>query len=164
MNANEIIDFLAATPTHTQRYEIQLPNCYYKYDSEADLLGIRKSNFCDEFEVKMTKSDFKADSRKSVSVLNENRRGRQVLKMEALESGLLSINYFWYAAPDGLITADEVPEFAGLVTLCQSPRGYTYANVVKNAKRLHSKKVSEAFKYKVAKKGMYRYWDMRRKK
>lgn len=172
MKANEIINILANSHTNQSRYEIQLPNCYYQHDSEADLFAIRKSGFCDEFEVKISRSDFLADAKKVVQYRQpvsgeygylKERAPYNKPKLDALSSGELKINYFWYVVPEGLITIEEVPTFAGLIQICVGLKGKKYLETLQTPKRLHKNKLSDEFKYKTAKKAVFRYWDLRAK-
>jgi len=49
-----------------ERYELLATNIFLDWQSnEMDLLGIRKSGFIDEIEIKLTKADFKADFKKN---------------------------------------------------------------------------------------------------
>jgi len=56
---------------NSDRYEMLLPNVYVKNSCEMDLLGVRKSGFIDEIEIKMSKSDFNADFKKTSLVETE---------------------------------------------------------------------------------------------
>lgn len=49
---------------HT-RYLLMADNMYVSWHNEMDIFGLRKSGFCDEFEIKHSVSDFKADFKKS---------------------------------------------------------------------------------------------------
>jgi len=96
---------------------------YLFYQSECDVLSLLKSGYITEFEVKISRSDFKADARKSKWKFFDNR----------IETGIP--NYFYYACKEGLISKDEIQDYAGLVHV--DKKG---CHVVKKAKRLHSHK------------------------
>ena len=72
---------------------------------EADILEITKSGYSYEYEVKISRADFKQDLLK---------RKYDVLKHDLLKNGN-HVNYFSYVVPEGLVSVDEVPEFAGLI-------------------------------------------------
>ena len=72
---------------------------------EADILEITKAGYAYEYEVKLTKADFRQDC---------NKRKYNILKHDVIRNGN-RINYFFYVVPKGLISINEVPEFAGLV-------------------------------------------------
>lgn len=71
---------------------------------EYDVLAITRSGMIEEYEVKISRSDFKADKKKGKIQLYEN---------FGMESRCVP-NYFAYVCPDGLISVEEVPSFAGL--------------------------------------------------
>lgn len=171
MNEGKVIDMLATYPMHTQRYELIIPNCFIQADSEADLFCIRKSGLCDEFEVKTSRSDFLNDKKKFVRFRDMTRdeykeftwdaRSKSPnykLKSEALLNGDLCINYFWYVVLDGVATIDDMPEYAGLIIIYKDKR---YPKVIKEPKKLHSKKLTDEQKYQFARKSNYRYWTLR---
>lgn len=69
---------------------------------ETDVLVLRKSGTTTEIEVKVSRSDFKADFRKTAKhkqMIAGYRHGPQ---------------YFYYACPEGMIKPEEVPDYAGL--------------------------------------------------
>lgn len=90
----------------SKRYEM---TGLYVYDWESDYLAITKSNYVYECEIKISRSDFIADQKKQ--------RKHLILegKNFALKTNGEYPNYFYYAVPDGLISVDEVPEYAGLI-------------------------------------------------
>jgi len=57
-------NILGQLDDHIKRYDVMVPRCMTQTDSEADLLGIRKSGFCDEFEIKLSRDDFLKDRKK----------------------------------------------------------------------------------------------------
>ena len=137
--------------TLNKKYEMMIPNCYTQFDNEADMFCFRKSGFVDEFEIKLSKADFKNDAKKNV-FLFESRTFAP--KYESLVSGNMS-NYFWYVYPSDLgIDINDVPEWAGVITL--SSRG---ASIIRQAKRLHGVKMSLVDRYSQIKKLGYRFWN-----
>ena len=87
---------------------------------EQDVLSILKSGYVAEYEVKVSRSDFKADAKKSK------------WKSYALKIERHMPNYFSYVCPPGMIKEYEVQSFAGLI--------YAHDNhleVIKKAKILH---------------------------
>jgi len=164
---------LARNHLFFQRYEMMLPNVFTSHDNEVDFLGIRKSGFCDEFEIKLSRSDFMADKKKFVMWREPSQEeyrlsfggwdDRQNLdwykpKHEALEQGLMMVNYFTFAVPAGLVSVNEVPEFAGLIEVMEDRR----LKWLKEPVRLHRNKLTDSQKYQLARKGAYRYWNIRK--
>ncbi|ATI17470.1 hypothetical protein AP1_0043 [Aeromonas phage AP1] len=151
-----------------KKYDLIVPNCFYTHDLEADLLAFRKSGFRDEFEIKISRADFKNDVKKMVKIWPERDNGRrykadleEMTKYEALEKGRL-LNYFWYIVPHGLITPEEIPTFAGLMyieTVNRHNQKYQF-RVIKDAKRLHGNKSSQEDYDKSLRKLGYRYWNL----
>lgn len=147
-------------------YDIGVPNCYTSHDNEADLFFIRSSGFCDEIEVKVSRSDFLADKNKRVhyrqSESNEwywKENGLEFApytktKYDALVDGDMMANYFWYAIKEGIGGIDDIPKFAGLITVNESGS----VRVLRAPDRLHKRKLTDADKYKISKKCCYRFW------
>lgn len=135
----------------------------FVFEWESDKLIITRSGYAYEFEVKISKSDFKADFKK------EDKHTILEGKKEFLPSydKVLGIwkelqadnyrtakfkkpNYFYYAVPEGLIDVNDVPEYAGLIYVL--PEGEKKSKdgkwcwdgfyVVKSAPKLHGTKYS----------------------
>ncbi len=167
-------------------YDIFVPNCYTSHDNEADLLALRRSRLCDEFEVKISRSDFMHDRKKVVNVRDHvfdpsnnvlewqewekvcegipksKLKGIpapwQKLKHDALRDGDMITNYFWYVTPKDLVGLDELPDFAGLIHINE----FGELNIVRKPKKLHAGKVDDATAYNIIRKLAYRFWDYRR--
>lgn len=164
-----VIKLLSTTSTFRSRYELLVPNCFISQhgDIEADLFAIRHSGFADEFEVKLTRADFMADRKKLMRVrplLPEeymlprdqiNQNAGCVTKEEAHRQGLLPVNYFWYVVKAGIVTVDDLPDYAGLIEVTDGG----YIRVIRSAKRLKPRKLDDSERYKFALKLHYRFWD-----
>lgn len=72
----------------------------FTFLSEMDVCSISPSNMVYEFEVKISRSDFLADKKKS--------------KWSAAPIEKYYPNYFSYCCPTDLINASEIQDFAGL--------------------------------------------------
>jgi len=169
MNEKKIIKALAQNGDNQRRYSLMVPNCYTSFDNEADLFAIRKSGFCDEFEVKVTRSDFLADAKKRVScrVLSQQEsiewyhnpegvRPDTKAKHDALQDGDLDANYFWYVVKEGICKPEEVPGFAGLIVV----KDGCSLSVVQMPTRLHSRKLDMEKRFNYARKAGYRFWRL----
>lgn len=172
-----IQDAIVLYGDHRRRYELMVPNCYTSHDNEADVLAVRKSGLCDEFEIKVSRSDFFNDAKKIVATRqadwrngeyhewNQNGSPRpapwEKLKYDALLAGEMTCNYFWYVIKEGIVTPDEVPEWAGLITVRDDPFPYRLHRVIRHPKRLHANKMSDKELYKLTRKLHFRYWSMR---
>lgn len=106
----------------TKKYEL----CnLFVYNWESDYLAITRSGIAYECEIKISRQDFLNDSKKHNKHL-------------IISEGRLPVgrpNYFYYAVPEGLINADDVPEHAGLIYVMEY--GIRY---IKEAKKVHDGK------------------------
>jgi hypothetical protein len=135
------------------RYEIVAPNIYMDWATcEMDLLGVRKSGFIDEVEIKVTKSDFVADFKKRIRFKTPG------LKHDLIPEGKLYCNYFSFFIPVALVDQCDIPDYAGLYVFDNS-RAYSRVRELKRAPRLHDRKITDKQKYQVTRKVHYRYWQ-----
>lgn len=152
-----------------QRYEILAPNIYLDWQfNEMDLLGVRRSGFVDEIEIKLSKSDFLADFRKTVKVKSGVKeivpRGyahttyEDRSKHQAIQDGLGHCNYFSFLLPESLAGQCEIPPYAGLYIYRIDRAGVGRIQEVRAAKRLHTRKLSIQLRYEIGRKMAYRYW------
>lgn len=81
--------------------------------SECDVISISKSDFIYEYEIKISRSDYKKDFTKEKHSLITNEKFTNVTSDG--EVWYLLPNYFNYVVPRNLITIDEVPNYAGLI-------------------------------------------------
>lgn len=170
MKEQDLIMALANHGDHLRRYELMMPNVFIQHDSEADLFCIRKSGLCDEFEIKVTRSDFLADKRKFVQYREpgpgewkgfkwENRQNAPYYKSkyQALVDGDMCINYFWYAVAEGVADIDDMPPSVGLIIINKKGR----LQIKRSPKKLHKNKMSIEDRYKIAKKSTSRFWKLK---
>ena len=108
------------------------------YDWESDVLKITKSGYAYEFEIKISRGDFKNDFK---------HKKKKHLLLENKENNSKMPNYFYYVVPEGLVTEDEVPEYAGLIyvhaTIIGNSRVYYQFQEIKAAPKLHTNKIDE---------------------
>lgn len=138
---------------------------------ESDSLAITKSKYAYEFEIKISRADFKNDF-KHKKMKHQMLEGTyQLLGNEFLGDGKMTINdkpnYFYYVVPENLVTVDEVPTYAGLVYIKPSydreGKIYWYdADVVKEAPKLHKEKIDEVH-LKLIDKFYYNYRSWKHK-
>ena len=122
----------------------------YIYTWESDLWIMTKSDITYEFEIKISKADFKNDFKHKTEkhALLENKNNH-----------LIKPNYFYYAVPENLIKVEDVPEYAGLIYLTDI---YPYFEIVKQAPKLTDSKHNEK-ELNLLEKFYYNYRDWRRK-
>jgi len=102
---------------------------------ESDFLSVAQSGLIHEIEIKMSRSDFLADFKK------QN-------KHALIQYGELA-NYFWFAAPKGMLKQKDIPDYAGHIEFeyetIQVGRNTLLeyrlnAQVIKDAPRIHRNK------------------------
>lgn len=107
---------------------------------ESDILAVTKSGYSVEYEVKRTRADFKCDAKKlghyEYADAN-NPRGKTYTKYESLQMGK-GPNRFYYVLPDGVVNAEEIPEWAGIIRFDEHG-----LSVTRDAKLLHKEKFPE---------------------
>lgn len=135
---------------------------------ESDKLIWTKAGYIYEFEVKVSHADYINDFRHKVekhlllnsalpdgqqearqqdlfgNLLQQKRRRYPEITMEQARQRMKPVgermpNYFYYAVPEGMLTADEVPTYAGLIYI-REDSGLT---IVRKAPRLHSTKYTD---------------------
>lgn len=145
----------------TQKYVLEN---LYVFRWESDKFIETRSGLIYEFEIKVTRADFKNDFKKEDKhVILEGKqeyipaydkvpdRWKALRDMYYRTKNFKKPNFFYYAVPEGMITKDEVPEYAGLVYIL--PEGvnkdkdgnYCWNGfyVVKNAPKLHNTKYTD---------------------
>lgn len=102
---------------------------------ESDVIAISGSEVVKEFEIKISRSDFKADfkkKRKHDRLQNPSKYRTQCIP-----------NKFYYVCPEGLIKPEEVPEYAGLIYVSAIKylgREEFTINYIKQARYIHKEK------------------------
>lgn len=151
-----------------------IPNVYIgKF--ECDILEITSSDYLYEYEIKISKSDFKADSKKGTKYV----RRTNISKYELLLNGK-GVNYLYYVVPRNLVSENDLPEWAGLIyvdcilikknslfdndSFIAKDDYYSYSfTTIKKARLLHKEKVSAKRKAKIFESVYYRFHDYRKK-
>jgi hypothetical protein len=133
---------------------VAAPNIFMYGKYESDLLTITKALFAHEYEIKLSKSDFFADFKKSHKFFigSETITRQDGMKETKYNYGNRTKhemylngkgpNRFSYVFPDGLIEHDKVPDWCGIVVI-RNVHGYDRAVVVRAAKLLHKNKATE---------------------
>lgn len=113
--------------------DIIIPN-YYLGMWEADVLRITRSGIVYEYEIKISRADFKRDFSKGYSFIN----GDSGHKHNAIAAGKHRINKFFFVVPAGLITPLEVPKQYGLIYY-NTGKPWDLFTVVRGSKMLRPK-------------------------
>jgi hypothetical protein len=122
---------------------------------ESDFFCVTSSGYTVEVEVKISKSDFKADAKKEQKHFMLKNIGKELAVMPTHSyirdaSGIAIVrprgpNKFYYCCPKGIINPEEVPEYAGLLYYTEEEHSdnlYSHQDIieVKTAKFLHKNK------------------------
>lgn len=128
---------------YTHKYQI---NNAFIYAWESDFFTITELDYAFEFEVKVTKGDFKDDfNKKEKHTLLENSDPGTFLNKP---------NKFFYAAPKNLLSTAIIPDYAGLIEVDPVDG---IAHIVKEAPYLHKEKQLENVKTLLLEKFYSRY-------
>lgn len=106
---------------------IALTNIYFYAMNESDLILITFDNKVMEFEIKVSRQDYKAD-------FNKVKKHDRFHRIDNLE---LVPNWFYYVCPDGVINVKDIPEYAGLITIYEYGMK-KYCKIIKPAPVLHN--------------------------
>ncbi len=133
----------------------------YIYNWESDYFHLNKTGYSVEIEIKISRSDFRADFKKEKHKLF-NSLGEEIIEnrgsynrhidlssmsqwyqnLDSNEKKYLKPfflpNRFYFCTPKGLLRLDELPEYAGLIEVDEK-HPYT-AKKIKEAKLLHKSK------------------------
>ena len=106
------------------------------FDWESDVIKFTKSGYVYEFEIKISKADFKNDFK--------HKKKKHILLEDSNNEVKNRPNYFYYVVPDGLISVEDIPEYAGLLYINSITVGngapYHQFIEVKKAPSLHKNK------------------------
>lgn len=114
--------------------------------AECDVISISKSNYIYEYEIKISRSDFKADFNKDKHKLMLERNCTKIRMIKennqkVKDTLYLTSNYFYFVVPVGLVSIDEIPEYAGLIYMDTNLN----FEIIKKAPLLHKEKASVNF-------------------
>lgn len=156
--------------------DIIVPN-YYIGRWEYDVFRLTDSGIVYEYEIKISKSDFKNEFKKSFEnikrengqlvLLDETNHSEKGLKKRYVTESISKhdeilkgkrCNRFFFVVPENLIQTSEIPDHCGLIYF--SDRSF---RVVKNAKMIHKQRVNPDIYQQIAKKLSFREKNLRRK-
>lgn len=111
---------------------------------ECDVLAVSGAGFLYELEVKVSRGDYRKDFEKAVKHrhLAERTAPRHHVNRRTGEAQthLFVPNHFAYFVPEGMVSVEEVPEYAGLLVLRTFESGGAALEWVKRPPRLHDVK------------------------
>ncbi len=91
---------------------------------ECDLFRLTRAGYFYEYEIKLTKSDFRADQKKQKSFWGggPNRTTQSKYELLASDEGA-GPKEFWIVVPEDLIRPNDLPDWAGLMYASQTKHG-----------------------------------------
>lgn len=110
------------------------------------MISVTKAGLIVEYEIKISRSDFRADFKKIRHRILDSRKINEPHRGAA---------YFYYAVPRDLVRTTEVPDHAGLI-YCDP-----VFQIVKQAPRLHSNKITDHQRQWLERSLLHRYWRER---
>jgi hypothetical protein len=148
---------------------VMAPNIFLWGVFESDFVRVTKSGYGIEYEIKLSKSDFKADFKKkklNIVGIGSDRHViyNSITKHEWLSSGK-GPTEFYYVFPEGLIKHEDVPEWAGIIEVYEHISNYYQSGSrmclkpVRNSKRLNKEKLSTIKLNDIYTSCYYRYWS-----
>ena len=125
---------------------------------ECDVWLVSKAGYVTEYEIKVSAADFRADRNKDRRVVKSG-EWQDVNKHHEIGSDV-GPSRFYYVVPKALAELQaEIPEWAGFAVLRSDDDPRWGIRVLKDAPKLHTKKVRKR-EIELAKRRMwYRYWD-----
>lgn len=114
----------------------QIENLFV-YRWESDYLHVTKAGYSYEVEIKISRSDFFNDMKKTEKhQILENKYELKSYEKEQPDKP----NYFYYAVPRGLVKPEEIPSYAGLIYV---DKIWPYVHIEVCAPKLHGEKIDE---------------------
>ena len=129
------------------KYRIENLNVY---DWESDSISVTRSGYVYECEIKISKADFNNDKKKVKK--HQILEGTYKPRREGMPYPMRP-NYFYYVVPEGMITKDDLPEYAGLMYVNET---WPYVHIEVPAPQIHKDKIDEE-KLKLKDKFYYNY-------
>lgn len=172
------------------KHEITVPNCGAAWGPEADVASVTKARLGHEFEIKVSRADWLSELRQlrgddhsakwGRARALENAKERAEAARQAQKEGrswgmtpsgdycsIVPPSYFWMVTAPGIIRADELPEYAGLMEVepyrygAHQAHGYRITEK-RAAPRLHRVKMLDSQLMAMARGVSLRYWQQRR--
>jgi hypothetical protein len=117
---------------------------------ECDVFEVTEAGYFREYEIKLSKADFKADALKEKergSSWDPNRPPPERKHDLLTKKDVRGPSEFWFVCPRGIIEPSDLPSWAGLIHVWEipnykSPWNVRYERVVR-APKLHRQKYSE---------------------
>lgn len=142
-----LIQNLIFSDCDRRRHRFMTPNTTL-FGWESDMIATTKAGLIIEYEIKISRGDFRADFKKLRHRLFE-------LQQVEREIGERGPAYFYYVVPRDMVRTDEVPAHAGLIY------AHPIFQIVKPAPRLHANKITDSQRQWLERSLIHRYWRER---
>lgn len=169
MNAKQIQ--IALFDTFASRSATLVSNYTPKGWFECDIMRLTKSGYMEEFEIKLTASDFKADALKTEMVTRYRRllgTPARTKHQRLAEGDSKGPCRFWFVVSDTLFATlerreIEVPSWAGVILAHENKRGVRLrmcGEGFRKAPQLHSVKANPAILEHTRTVHFWRFWQL----
>ena len=143
MHEQEIQYYMMSYLLKDRNHKIVAPNITNVYPWECDLLSVTATDLVHEFEIKISKSGYRADSKK---------RKHNIMNWGAANDIFQhSPNYFWYVISGFTLSVDDMRPRCGFIYITE-----TEIKVITDAPRLHAGKLREDKFDKIARSLSYK--------
>lgn len=139
---------------YQKKHNFIYPNNASMFCWEADMISVTGSGYIHEYEIKISKSDFKADFKKPKHkiFLGENKSHKHFP------------SYFWYVTYGFEIDETDIPKYAGWIKMSQRGESKTLCyGEIKKAPKINNYKLTEKMREKIYKNMFWKYWNIRDK-
>lgn len=134
---------------HTRKFRIAAPNIHLFPKWESDFLGLTSYGYIHEFEIKLSKSDYLAD-------FNKVRKHNTLRSFHRSKSETFRVpKRFYYVIHGFHLSAGELPDYAGLITINGS-----VITKLRTAPDLPAIPITSKQTGKIATSLCYRYWNL----
>lgn len=172
MTAKNIDDCLRAHFSNNSRYMVSNVYAFDNFYKETDFLIVKENGYIYDIEIKVSKSDFKADFKKLKHEIlkngfivsdkffarTENEGLQKYYKGDKIY--IKRPNRFYFCVPENLITKDDIPDYAGLLYITESGRVIK----IKEAKLLHKDNRLKEIESILCRKFYFSYLDIKTNK
>jgi len=144
-----------------------VPNVFF-FGQESDILRVMKNGWVVEYEIKLSKSDFRSDLRKKgrhkymaerivepVSYWYKGSHTHRMAKSPELAKSWTIPNRFAFVCPKGLLEPEDMPEYAGLYHISST------VITIKTPPLLHREKISNGSLKRLISVLSRRLWDLK---
>lgn len=129
---------------------------------ECDVMAVTKAGYLEEYEIKLSASDFKADTKKCFrdGYLRGERIGGKNKHQELQNKSPDGPSRFWFVVSHNIVDKIEIPEWAGLkVAYNFNKKGNLYLKELKKAPKLHTNKIDDKIVEHAKSVCYWRYWN-----